>query len=238
MKPRLIFSGLAGAGLASGFYLACSHPPDRFQGEFARIIHMHVPAAWVAFLAFGVTMVAGLVWLATKNYTFDHIALASAELGVLFTSLALVTGMFWGDVVWGKAWDWGDARMASTALMFFVYIGYLALRRSIDDPETRAKRAAVLGSIAFLQVPLVYSSVIIWRTLHPTSSIRPDGPSMPTEQLKAMLTNLAAYTLVYVVFVVWRGQQSGQEALLEERDNFDLGPAGTAIEPPTLGTAT
>ena len=122
MKPRLIFSGLAGAVLASGLYLAASHPPDSFQGEFARIIHVHVPAAWVAFLAFGVTMVAGLVWLATKNYTFDHIASASAELGVLFTSLALVTGMLWGDVVWGKAWDWGDARMASTALMFFVYI--------------------------------------------------------------------------------------------------------------------
>lgn len=238
MRPRYIFAGIAGAGLGFGLYLAASHPPDSFQGEFARIIHVHVPAAWVAFLAFGVTMVAGLVWLATKNYTFDSIAVASAELGVFFTALALVTGMIWGDAVWGKAWDWGDARMASTALMFFVYVGYLALRRSIDDPETRAKRASILGSIAFLQVPLVYFSVTIWRTLHPTSSLRPDGPAMPTDQLVAMLANVAAYTLVYVVFATWRARQVTQEGILEARDSVDLGPAGRAIEPPTLGTAT
>lgn len=238
MKSRYIFAGLAVAGLGYGFFLAASHPPDSFQREFARITHVHVPSAWVAFLAFGITMAAGLLWLFTKRYVFDRLAAASAELGVFFTALALLTGMIWGDAVWGKAWDWGDARMASTALMFFVYIGYLALRRSIEDPEIRARRASVLGAIAFLQVPLVYFSVTLWRTLHPTPSLRPDGPSMPTEQLVAMLINLAAYTFIYVVFVTWRARQMGDEAILEARDGIDLGPAGRAIEPPTLGPAT
>lgn len=238
MKSRYIFSGLAVAGLAYGFFLAASHPPDQLQLEFVRIIHVHVASAWLAFLAFGVTMVAGLAWLATKRFVMDHLAAASAELGVFFTALALLTGMIWGDAVWGRAWDWGDARMASTALMFFVYIGYLALRRSIQDPEIRARRASILGTVAALQVPLVYFSVTLWRTLHPTPSIRPDDVTMPTGQLVAMLVNLAAFTFVYVVFTTWRTRQLSTEAILEAREASELAPAGRMIEPPTLGSAT
>lgn len=238
MKSRYALTGLAAIALAVGFALAASHPPDALQREFVRIIHVHVPSSWIAFLAFGVTMAAGLAWLLSKRDTFDHIAAASAELGVFFTALSLLTGMIWGQAVWGIAWDWGDARMASTALMFFVYVGYLALRRAIPDPEIRAKRSAVLGAVAFLQVPLVYFSVTLWRTLHPTPSVRPGTTTMNTEVLVAMLTNLAAYTLVYLAFVVWRSKQMATEAAIEAREANERGPAGRAVEPPSLGTAT
>lgn len=239
MKLRHIFTSLAAVGLIVGFVLAASHPPDALQREFVRIIHVHVPASWVAFLAFGVTMLAGLMWLITKRDTLDHVAAASAELGVFFTALSLLSGMIWGQATWGVAWDWGDPRMASTALMFFVYVGYLALRRSIADPVVRAKRSSILGLVAFLQVPLVYFSVNLWRGLHQTQSVRPDGWTIENnDTIFAMLANLAAYTLVYATFTAWRTRQLAQESLLAEKEAADLGPAGNAIEAPTLGKTT
>lgn len=223
--------------LGYGATLAASHPPDATQGEFVRIIHMHVPASWLAFLAFGVTLVSGLLWLVTKRPLFDAIAASSAEIGVLFTALSLLTGMIWGNVTWGIAWDWGDQRMASTALMFFVYLGYLALRRAIDDPVVRAKRSAILGSIAFLQVPLVYFSVNLFRSLHQTQSVRPDGWTIENNAtVGAMLVHLGAFTVVYLTFLVWRTRQELLEISIARLPASE-GLAGSAVTPPTLGTS-
>ena len=121
--------------LGVGFFFATTVPPERVQGEFAKIMFVHVPSAWLAFLAFAVTMIGGAIWLIRKTPIWDRLAAASAEVGVFYTALALLTGMIWGYPVWGTFWDWSDARMMSTAIMFFVYVGYLALRRSIPDPE-------------------------------------------------------------------------------------------------------
>ncbi len=231
MKLRYALTGLAALALGVGFSLAAQHPPDAVQGEFVRIINVHVPASWLAFLAFAGTLVGSLGWFATRRSGFDSFAAASAEIGVFFTALSLLTGMIWGQVTWGIAWDWGDARMASTALMLFIYLGYLGLRRGLADPQERAKRSAVVGALGFLIVPVVYFSVNVFRSLHQTQSARPDGWQIESSAIVvSMLTNLAAYSLVYLAFVVWR---TAQEAELGRARVDDL--AGAAISPPTIG---
>ncbi len=190
-RSTLLLNLLAVAAVVVGFTFAVAAPAERTQGEFAKIMFVHVPSAWLAFLAFGVTFAGGVVWLARKSPRWDRIAASSAEVGVFFTALALLTGMIWGYPVWGTFWDWADARMMSTAIMFFVYVGYLALRRSIPDPETRARRSAILGIVAFVQVPLVYFSVVLFRTLHQGFTI--SGPDSPIDPgfLRPLFINLA-----------------------------------------------
>ena len=222
--------------IATGFTFAMSVPPERTQREFAKIMFVHVPSAWLAFVAFAVTMIGGAVWLIKKTPIWDRVAASSAEVGVFYTALALLTGMIWGYPVWGTFWDWSDARMMSTAIMFFVYVGYLALRRSIPDPETRARRSAILGIVAFVQVPLVYFSVSLFRTLHQgTTVVRPDAPIDP-EFLRALMINLGAFTIVYAAFMAWRTRLARLEDELEETEAIaDFEIAGSGITAPKLG---
>lgn len=215
--------GVAAVGIVVGLWFALTAPPDALQGEFSRIINIHVPSLWLAFLAFGVTALGSIMWLIRRTRRWDRLASASVEVGVLFTGIGLATGMIWGDAVWGRAWDWGDPRLATTAVMFFVYLGYLALRSSVDDPVVRARRSAVLGAIAVIQVPLVYFSVNLWRALHQTQSIRPDGATMPSEMLIAMLVNVFAFTLLYVALVyaridVAKAEDASSDAEASHRD--------------------
>ncbi len=232
MKSRWIYASISIVALGIGFAFAMTAPVDRLQGEYTRIIHVHVPTAWLAFLAFGVTALGSIGYLIRRNPRWDRMAASSAEIGVLFTGLALITGMIWGNVVWGRPWDWGDARLTTTALMFFVYLGYLALRRAIDDPEARARRSAILGVIAVVQVPLVYFSVNLFRTLHQVQSISPGGADMPTGMLVAMLVNLAAFTVLYVSLLVWR---MGIAQVETERELAVDETAGSSVTAPKLG---
>lgn len=204
MRKVQILLTIAAVVMVGAAINAMSAPVDSFQGVYARIMHVHVPTAWLAFLAFGVTALGSVMWRIRRHRRWDRLALASAELGVLFTGLALLSGSLWGGGVWGTYWDWADPRMATTALMFFVYLGYLALRRASPDPTATADRSSLLGIIAVVQVPLVYFSVNLFRGLHQGQSIRPDGVTMPTEMLIAMLLNLAALTLVYVALLAAR----------------------------------
>ncbi len=126
---------LALLALLAGLWFAMTAPPDATQGDFYRILYIHVPSAWLAFLAFGVTAVGSIGYLIRRRRSWDRVAAASASVGVVFTALTLVTGSIWGRPVWGVWWDFGDARLMSTAIMFFVYLGYLALRRTVEDPE-------------------------------------------------------------------------------------------------------
>lgn len=225
-----VLQALAAPALAVGLTLAVNSPVDAFQGGYARIMHVHVPSSWLAFLAFGITAVGSVGWRLRKTRRWDRLAAASAELGVLFTAVSLITGSLWGGAVWGTYWDWADPRMATTALMFFVYLGYLALRRTAPDPDSAAGRASLLGIIAVIQVPLVYFSVNLFRGLHQGQSIRPDGVTMPTEMLIAMLVNLAALTIVYVALLAARMNvmRHEEEALAREP------VAGSGVERPRL----
>ncbi len=202
-RVRVLF-GLSAVAVAIGLWFALTAPPDALQGGYSRIINIHVPSIWIAYLAFFVTSIASGMWLWKKARRWDRLAASSVEVGVLFTAICLITGMIWGNAVWGTPWDWGDARLTTTAVMFFVYLGYLALRSSIDDPEIRARRSAILGMIAVIQVPLTYFAVNLWRTLHQTQSLRPDGSTMPDEMITAMFVNLVVFTLLYVTLVMAR----------------------------------
>lgn len=233
MTATRILNWSAGLAMAVGAWFALNSPPDALQGAYARVFHVHVPTAWLAFLAFGVTLVGSIGWLVSKRRGFDRLAASSAEIGVFFTGLAIITGMIWGYPVWGVAWDWGDARLMSTAVMFFVYLAYLALRRTIEDPDVRATRSAVLGAAAFVLVPVVYFSTILWRTLHQGMTIRPDGVDMPAEMFNAFLVNLGAFTLLYLAFLVTRMRIAKAEEAAERRPLES--PAGAAVDRPDLG---
>ncbi len=221
--------------IAIGLYFGSQAPLDQLQGEYTRIMYVHVPSAWLAYLSFLVTLVASILWLTKRRLVFDRVAESSVSIGVFFTALALMTGMIWGYPVWGTFWDWGDARMMTTALMFFVYVGYLALRRSIPDPAMRATRSAVLGIVAFFLVPLSYLSVLIVRTLHQGITVaRPDSP-IDGEILLALLSNVGAFTVVYLTFMSLKTAIArGEEELEEQSAAVDATPAGAAITAPNL----
>jgi len=221
--------------IAIGLYFGSQAPLDGLQGEYTRIMYVHVPSAWLAYLSFLVTLVASILWLTKRRLVFDRVAESSVSIGVFFTALALMTGMIWGYPVWGTFWDWGDARMMTTALMFFVYVGYLALRRSIPDPAMRATRSAVLGIVAFFLVPLSYMSVLIVRTLHQGITVaRPDSP-IDGEILLALLSNVGAFTVVYLTFMSLKTAIArGEEELEEQSAAVDATPAGAAITAPNL----
>ena len=228
---RMVLPLVAGVGVLAALWLALASAPDAFQGDYVRIMYVHVPSSWLAFLAFGVTALGSAMWMWRRTIVWDRIAEASAEIGVMFTFLAIVTGAIWGEPVWGTYWDWGDARMASTALMLFVYIGYLALRRATPDPVARARRSSILGLIAVVQVPLVYFSVQFWRTLHQGQTVRPDGVQMDGSMLAALLGGLAAFTLLYLALMVERVRL----ARLEDQNLIsDSVAAGTGITTPNL----
>ncbi len=231
MTKRMVLPTLSIAAIAYALWLALDSSPDVFQGDFVRIMYVHVPSSWLAFLAFGVTALGSALWLWRKTIVWDRIAESSAEIGVVFTALSIVTGAIWGEPVWGTYWDWGDARMASTALMLFVYLGYLALRRATPDPVARAKRSSILGLIAVVQVPLVYFSVSFWRTLHQGLTVRPDGIQMDGSMLAALLGGLAAFTLLYLTLMVERVRLARIE---DENTLSESVTAGTAVTAPDL----
>jgi len=225
-----LLMGLAAIAVAIGLWFALTAPPDALQGQYSRLLGIHPPAMWVAFIAFGITALGSIMWLIKKTERWDRLAAASVEVGVIFTAIGLFTGMVWGQAVWGTPWDWQDPRLMSTAVMFFVYLGYLALRSSIDDPNLRARRSAILGMIAVVQVPLVYFSVNLFRTLHQGQSIRPDGSTMPDEMLIAMLVNMGALMVVYVALMVARLDVAKAEAAAAPESTV----AGEAVRPPRL----
>ncbi len=216
MNITRVLGWLAGAGLAAGLAMGFGVAPrEATQGNVQRIMYLHVPLAWVAYLAFGVVFVASIMYLGTRRAAADRVAHASAEVGVIFTGLAIAAGSIWGKPTWGTWWTW-DARLTSVAVLFIMYLGYLLLRGMIDEHERGARYAAVLGIVAALDIPLVHFSVYWWRTLHqPPSVLKPGTVTMDPTILAALLVNLAAFTLLYAYFVAKRAGllRSEQEAM-------------------------
>lgn len=216
IRSTAVTDGAAALLLIVGGVAAVLAPPDRLQGDLQRLMYLHVPAAWLAYLAFAVTLAGSVLWLRTRRDGWDRLAASSAELGVLFTGLALALGSIWGKPVWGVWWTW-DARLVTTALLFLVYVAYLSLRRSIDDPALRARRSAILGIVAFVQVPIVHFSVVWWRTLHqPPTVLRPGDPTMDHTMLAVLLLNVVAYSAVFVTLLRRRMDLARAERALEQ----------------------
>src|SRR3972149_1100816 len=171
---------LAVIGLVTGLYSAFVYaPPDAVQGEVQRIMYLHVPLILVSYLAFFVVFVTSILYLARRRERHDAIAPSSAEIGVLFTALAIAAGSIWGRPTWGTWWTW-DARLTTTTILLLIFIGYLMLRTLVDDPSRGATFSAVLGIFGFLDVPIIHMSVVWWRTLpQPASFLRPAPRPVP-----------------------------------------------------------
>jgi heme exporter protein C len=167
-------------------------------------MYVHVPAAWLAYLSFFVVFVSSVAYLRTSRTRWDRVAAASAEIGVLFTALAIVLGALWGKPVWGTWWTW-DPRLTTTAMLLLIYIGYLAVRRITDNPTRRARWSAVIGVVGFVDVPIVHLSVVWWRSLHQQSTVlRLGGPQIEGSMLTALLVAVGAFTIVYAYLMAVR----------------------------------
>lgn len=172
-------------------------PPDAVQGQAQRLLYVHVPAAWVAYVAFAVVLVASVAYLVRRDLRWDRRAQAAAELGVGLTGLAIALGSLWGRPIWGVWWIW-DPRLVSTAVLLLVYVGYLGVHGLASDPHVNARRSAVVGILGFANVPIVHFSVVWWRTLHqPPTVLRPEGPAgaMEPTMLLALLAGVVAFNL-------------------------------------------
>jgi heme exporter protein C len=219
MKSIRVLGALAVVTLTGTIVLGLGLPATYEQRTYSRMIALHPPIAWTAYLAFGVTAAASALylWPRTRRARFDAIAAASAELGVLFTGLTLITGSLWGRPTWGVWWTW-DARLTTTALMFVIYLGYLAQRGVADTAAARAKRSAIIAVMAVIVVPINHMSVEWWRTLHQgrsLASLKP-GSELDGDFIAAMLLGFLAMTLTYAWLLAMRTRVIEAEADLEE----------------------
>jgi heme exporter protein C len=193
---------------------------------------VHVPSAWLAYLAFVVVFVASVAYLRTKRTRWDRLAAASAEVGVLFTALTLVIGAIWAKPVWGTWWTW-DPRLTTTAVMLLIYVGYLAVRRLPDSPARRARWAAVVGVVGFVDVPIVHLSVTWWRSLHQApGGIARFAPNMAPIMGYTLLLSVAAFTAVYAYLVTLRLRVGRlEERVMAEALSPRSGREPSAVDP-------
>jgi heme exporter protein C len=208
--------------LAVGVLIFGYTPDDALMGFSQKIMYIHVPSMWVAYLAFFVVFFCSIGYLWKRTAAFDRVAKASAEIGVLFCGMGLITGSLWGRPTWGTYWVW-DARLTTTLILFLIFTGYGLLRAFAQPGEQQARLAAVLGIVGFLDIPLVHLSVQWWRTLHQPSTMFKVGaggapkPSMPTEILVPLLIALGVATLFYLFLLVYRLRVEYRLEALERR---------------------
>ncbi len=191
-------SAVAGAIIAYAMYLAFFvAPPDYQQGETVKIMFIHVPSAWLAMMGYGLIAASSFGLLVFRHPLADVSAKAAAPIGAAFTLLALVTGSLWGKPMWGTYWVW-DARLTSVLILFFLYIGLIALRSSIEEEQLAGKLTAVLGLVGVAILPIIKFSVDWWNTLHqPASVAKLGGPSIHPDILSPLLWSAAGFTLLF-----------------------------------------
>jgi len=197
-----------GLGLAAAVAVAATvwlglwvTPPDQTQHDLVRLVYIHPPIAWVAlYLAFGVAAASSVLWLwpRTRSRVWDRLAVSAVEVGTVFTALTLVTGSIWGRPTWGVWWAW-DARLTSTALLLVLLLGYLAVRRVPADPDSRARRSAVVALVAAVDVPIVHFSVDWWHTLHQGATVLNANlsPTIHGSMAWTLLLGFVAFTLLF-----------------------------------------
>lgn len=180
------------------YYAFYSSPADYQQGEYVRIMYVHVPSAWISLGSYSLMAISSLIYLVWNNSMFDIIAKASAPIGALFCFVTLVTGSFWGKPVWGTWWVW-DARLTSMLILFFFFIGYLILANLAED-NGKNKAPACLAILGFVNVPIVKFSVNLWNSLHqPASVFKIGGPSIHSSMLTPLIIMFIAFSLYFIV---------------------------------------
>ncbi|MEX2528667.1 MAG: cytochrome c biogenesis protein CcsA [Gemmatimonadota bacterium] len=198
-------------------------PAEAGMGHLQKIMYVHVPAAWSAFIAFGVVFVTSILFLARGKESHDLLAASAAEVGVVLTGLTLALGSIWGRPTWGVWWTW-DPRLTSTAVLFIIFVGYLSLRAFVEDPGQRARWSAAVGVLGFLNVPIVYMSVRWWRTLHQPGS---SPATVDTAYAWGLRSNAVAILLVMIYFVSRRYRIARTEMEIRALEEAQaLGPMG------------
>jgi heme exporter protein C len=229
----LALAGLIATAVMALVVAPADRPPPVGQGDLYRILYVHVPAAWLAYLCFGVVFVASIAYLRTGRSRWDRLAAASAEIGVVFTALAIVLGSIWGKPAWGTWWTW-DPRLTTTAVMLLLYVGYLAVRRLSDNPRRRGRWAAVVGIVAFADVPIVHLSVAWWRGLHQTATVQLTKVTLAPIMTLTLFISLTAFTLLYAYLLALRLRVGRlEERAVAEALSPRLGqPASVLLEEP------
>ena len=201
------------AGLYYGLIVA---PADYQQGESYRIIYVHVPAAWMSMFIYMVMATSGAIGLIWRIKLSDMVASASAPIGAAFTFLALVTGSLWGKPMWGAWWVW-DARLTSELILLFLYLGFIALQSSIEDPRNAARAGAVLALVGVVNIPIIHYSVEWWSTLHQGATVtKLDKPSIDISMLIPLLLMAVAFKLYYAAVVLMKARA---DVLLREQNS-------------------
>ncbi|HET7328182.1 MAG TPA: cytochrome c biogenesis protein CcsA [Nocardioidaceae bacterium] len=216
--PRPVLGLLATVAVVAALVLGLVvAPAEAIQGQAQRLMYVHVPAAWTAFCAFAVVLGCSVAVLMGRSRRWDAHAQAAAELGVGMTALAIVEGSIWGHSVWGVWWTW-DARLVTTAVLLLLYLGYLGVRGLPGDSRRVSRRAAVVGVVSFVQVPVVHFSVLWWRTLHqPPTLVSPSSsPPIAPMMLAALLVSVLAFMLAGAWFVRRRVAQLVDDSPAEE----------------------
>jgi heme exporter protein C len=210
---------LAVAVMTVGIFMAFVYAPtDADQGDAQRIFYVHVPMAWLAYLAMGVVLVGSVGYMWKRSARMDRLARSSAELGFLFTTLVLITGSLWGRPIWNAWWQW-EARLTTTLILWFIFIGYFMVRAYAGDPERGARYAAVLGIVGAIDVPIIHQSVKWWRTLHPEPIVLDSsGPNLPDSMLVTLLVCLLGFTLLYAFLMALKMQIEWARDMLAERE--------------------
>ncbi len=227
------YLGIAAAlSMVAMLYFALIYAPtERTQGHAQRIFYPHYGSAIITYVAYLVTCVASIGYLWKRGERWDQVARASAEVGVLLNTILLVAGSIWGKTIWGTWWTW-DARLTSTLILWFIYVGYLMLRSYGGDTPQIARSAAVIGIIGCLDIPIINQSVRWWRTLHPAPVVQRANPALPAEMVHAMLVAMLAFFLLYLYLTVQRlrvaqleaaAGQVRQRLLFAEEDARDAG---------------
>lgn len=194
-----IIIGLGFALMIAALYMVFIYvPTEKSTGIVQRIFYFHVPVAWVSFLAFFVTFIGSIGYLGTRRDKWDALASASAEIGVIFTTLVLITGPIWAKPVWGIWWTW-DARLTTSLVLWLIYVAYLLVRSFASEQSRSARYGAVIGIVGFIDVPIVFLTVNLWRTQHPTTIIFEGG--LTGSMLATLLVCIAAFTVFYVIMV-------------------------------------
>ncbi|MGA9533898.1 MAG: cytochrome c biogenesis protein CcsA [Anaerolineales bacterium] len=197
-----VLTAVTGVLFAVALYLVLFYAPrEAVMGDVQRVFYFHVAAGWVGALAFLVTAIAGVMYLLRSERRWDHVAVASVEIGIVFTLINIVTGSIWARPIWNTWWTW-DPRLVTATIMELVYLAYLMLRQGIEDPERRARIGAVYGIVGFISVPITFLSIRLLRTIHPVVIGSGDPTAegsfdMSPKMLQAFMFSLLTFTFVY-----------------------------------------
>ena len=215
-RASLILGALAFIGIMVSIWMIFLYAPtDAIEGQPQRIFYVHLSVAIPGMLAFGIVALGGIVYLWKKDERWDWVARAAAELGTVFITLTLITGSIWGRPIWGTWWTW-DARLTTTLILWFIYVGYIMLRSYMGRTHASARAGAVLAIIGVIDVPIIYESVNWWRTLHPQQVISLDSsPQLPPEMLYTLIVTFVSFSLLFSFLMVQLYQLEKMQTLAQ-----------------------